>query len=149
MSCDGPAWRFRCPVAERSATLPYAEASGKFDYGRDSFVVAGYSFSLEETSDVASFNDTRMHRLFASVQQRVTALIAASASLTYEPSQLQGRRGVADIDESAVRGGVALSYAPNKNWTVSASYDYDRTRSDLASRNMVRHRCGVNASFTF
>jgi hypothetical protein len=136
-------------VAERGTTLPYAEASGKFDYGRDSFVVAGYSYSLEETSDVASFNDTKMHRFFASVQQRVTALIAASAALTCEPSQLQGRRGVADVDENAVRTGVALSYQPGRRWTLSASYDYDRVRSDIASRTMTRHRCGVSVIRVF
>jgi outer membrane scaffolding protein for murein synthesis (MipA/OmpV family) len=56
---------------------------------------------------------------------------------------------VADVDENALRTGVALSYQPGRRWTVSASYDYDRVRSDIASRSMTRHRCGVSVIRVF
>lgn len=143
----GAEWRRR--VAERATTVPYAEMTGKFDYAEDSFVLGGYAYTLEETSDTARFTDSRVHRLFVNVQHHLTALIVGSASVTYEPSQLQGRRGVNNIDQTTVRTGAALSYLPTKNWTLSASYDYDRIRSDDAARQMLRQRFGLNASYTY
>jgi hypothetical protein len=143
----GSEWRQRS--AERSTTAPYAEISGKYDYAQDSFAIFGYAYTLEETSDVARFNDSKVNRLFVNVQHSLTKLIVASGSLTYEPSQLQGRRGVPNADETTVRGGLALSFLPTKNWTFSANYDYDRVTSDLPERAMRRERFGANASFTF
>lgn len=143
----GAEWRKR--VTERSTTVPYAEFSGKFDYGRESFLLGGYAYTLEETSNTARFTDSQVHRLFVSLQHHLTTLMVASGSLTYEPTQLQGRRGVANVDEITVRGGGALSYLVTKNWTLSASYDFDRVRSDDAARNMLRHRAGVSANYAF
>jgi hypothetical protein len=143
----GAEWRRR--AAERDTTSPYAELSGKYDYTERSFLLGGYAYTLEETSDTARFTDTQLHRFFVNVQHSVTALIVASGSLTYEPGELQGRRGVADVTERTVRFGGALSYLPTKNWTVSASYDYDRVRSDDPMRRMRRERVALNAIFTF
>jgi hypothetical protein len=150
----GYEWRSR--AAERSTTTPYLEASVKYDYAESSYLAGGYTYTLEESSDTARFTDTKVHRLFVSLQHRVTALITASASLIYEPSQLQGRRSVPpfglaqpNIDEQTVRAGFALSYLPTKNWTLSASYDYDDTDSDDAARNLRRSRFGLSAAYTF
>jgi hypothetical protein len=136
-------------AAERDVTSPYAELSGKYDYTESSFVVGGYAYTLEETSDLVRFTDTKVHRLFVNVQHSVTALIVASGSATYEPSKLQGRRGIADLPEETVRLGVALTYLPNKNWTVSASLDHDRVYSEDAVRDLRRNRAGLNVSYSF
>ncbi|MCX6950700.1 MAG: hypothetical protein NTV51_00705 [Verrucomicrobia bacterium] len=143
----GAEWRHR--DAERSSTSPYAELSLKYDYTETSFLSAGFMRTLEESSDTARFTDTEVNRVFASVQHQVTALIVASGSVTYESSVLQGRRGQFDIDEDTTRAGVAVSYLPKKNWTVSASYDVDDVRSGERSRTMVRHRVGLSASYSF
>jgi predicted porin len=139
----------RVRAAEDDATVPYAELSGKYDYAEASFVIAGYAHTLEETSDTRRFTDMRVNRFFVNVQHSLTALIVASGSFTYEPSVLQGRAGVADIDEDTVRFGAALSYLPSKNWMISASYDYDQVFSGDAPRDMERHRVGLNATYTF
>jgi hypothetical protein len=143
----GREWRDR--AAERDTTSPYAEFSLKYDYAEASFVAAGYAYTLEETSDTARFTDTKVHRLFVNAQHRVTALITASASLGFEPSELQGRVGQGDINEDTTRLGFALSYLPTKNWTVSATYDYDDVKSEEAARDLRRERTGVNASYSF
>jgi hypothetical protein len=143
----GAEWRNR--KSERDTTAPYAELSTKFDYTERSFVTGGYAYTLEETSDPERFIDTKLHRIFVNVQHAVSALIVASGSLTYEPATLQGRRGNANISESTVRGGAALSYLPTKNWTLSAGYDHDRVRSDDPSRKLSRERVALSAIFTF
>ncbi len=143
----GAEWRSR--RAEAGTTSPYAEVSGKYDYAPKSFLVAGYAYTLEETSDLARFTDTKVNRFFTNVQHAVSALVFASGSFTYEPSQLQGRRGFGDVDEETFRFGAALSYLPNKNWTVSASYDVDRTDSDDAVRDLRRQRWALNATYAF
>lgn len=150
----GAEWRRR--AAEEDSTGPFVEISGKYDYAPQSFLVSGYTFTFDETSDTARFTDTRVHRFFANLQHKVTALIVASGSFTYEPSELQGRRasallptGQADVEETTVRLGFALSYIPTKNWTLSATADYDRVWSGLDSREMIRRRAGLNAIYTF
>ena len=143
----GIEWRRR--EAERGTTSPYAEFSAKYDYAGKSFLLGGFGYSIDETSDTARFNDTKAYKAFLSVQHSVTALIVASGSLSYEPSTLQGRRGQVNVDDTSVRAGAALSYLPRKNWTISASCDYDRVRSDEASRDLRRTRYGVNAVYSF
>ncbi len=83
------------------------------------------------------------------VQHPLSSRIVASGSLTYEPSQLQGRRGQADLDETTTRFGAALTYLAAKNWSVAASYDYDNVDSDDIARGQVRHRVGVSATYAF
>jgi hypothetical protein len=143
----GAEWRDR--AAERDTTAPYVELSGKYDYAPASFFAGGYGYTLDETSDTARFTDAKIHRLFANVQHRVTALITASGSFTYEPSRLLGRRGQVNIDETTTRFGAALSYLPSKNWVIAATYDYDRVSSDDPVRKMRRNRVGVSASYSF
>ncbi len=143
----GVEWRDR--ESERDATAPFVELSAKYDYTEKSFVTFGYGYNLEETSDTTRFNDTKLARGFVNVQHAVTALIVASGSFTYEPSTLQGRRGVANVGEETIRAGAALSYLPTKNWVISASVDVDRTWSDEASRDLLRKRAGLSATYTF
>ena len=44
---------------------------------------------------------------------------------------------------------MALSYLPTKNWTVTASYDYDYVSSGIANRGLNRSRLGVSATVVF
>jgi predicted porin len=143
----GAEWRSR--RNERDTTSPYFEFSAKYDYTERSFLAGGVVYTIEETSDTARFNDTKLYRGFVSIQHAVTAMIVASGSLTYEPAKLQGRRGQVDLDERTVRGGAAVSYLPTRNWSVSANVDYDRVRSDDRVRSLSRTRIGLSASYTF
>lgn len=143
----GNEWRTRS--AESSTNTPYAELSGKYDYAPGSYLALGYAYTYEETSNVFLYNDTKVNRIFFNVQHAVTALITASASLDYEPSVLQGRRGIADLDETTTRAGLALTWTPNPHWSVSATYDYDHVDSDDPSRDQVRSRVGVSAGYAF
>lgn len=134
---------------ERDLTAPYVEVSAKHDYAPKSYLAGGYGYTVEETSDIVRFTDAKVHRIFGSVQHALTALVVASGSVTYEPSQLQGRRGVADIDEKTLRAGVALTYLATKNWTATATLDRDRVRSDDPVRQLSRTRVAVGATFSF
>jgi predicted porin len=143
----GYQWRQRDGDSNTSA--PYIELSGKYDYAPQSFVAAGYVYTFEENSDTIDYNDTKVNRFFFNVQQALSAMIIASGSIDYEPSQLQGRRGVANADETTTRFGAALSYLPAKNWRITASYDYDNINSDVAGRSQNRNRTGLSAAYTF
>ena len=143
----GAEWRRR--EGERDTSAPYAEFSAKYDYAEASFLTGGYVYTFEESSDPARFTDTKVNRFFVNVQHRVTALIVASASFTYEPSQLQGRRGQRNVEEDTTRAGVGVNYLPDKNWTISANYDVDRVSSSLPGRDLRRGRVGASATYAF
>ena len=143
----GAEWRLR--DAERATNSPYAEVSLKYSYTESSYLSGGYVFTMEETSNLAQFTDTKVNRVFVSVQHYLSALIVASGSVTYESSLLQGRRGRSNVDENTARFGGALSYLPTKNWIVSANYDLDKVRSVDRSRELLRHRVGVSANYSF
>lgn len=130
-------------------TSPYVELSGRYAYAEGSFLAAGYSYAIEEASDVARFTDTKVNRLFVNLQHRLSGLITASGSLTLEPSQLQARAGAADLDERTTRLGLALSWTPTPQWGVSATLDFDRVASDDSSREQDRDRIGVNVRYSF
>ena len=135
---------------EPGVTAPSAELSAKYDYASRSYLTAGYAFDYEETSNVALYNDTRVNRFFVNVQQALGGSLAASGSLDFEPSQLQGRPGVSpDRDETTWRLGLALTWLGAKNWSVSGTYDYDRVNSDDTSREYQRNRFGVSARYSF
>lgn len=143
----GAEWRRR--AAEADTTSPYAELSGKYDFSERSFLVGGYAYTLEETSDTTRFTDTQLHRFFANVQHAFTPLIVGSGSATYEPAVLQGRRGRSDVDEETVRLGAAVSYLPTPRWTISLSLDYDRVFSEIVARDLRRRRAGLTAHYMF
>jgi hypothetical protein len=139
----------RTRQGEKDDTAPYAELSTRYAYGDGAFISAGYMYALEEPSDVLRFTDTQVNRFFVNVQHRLTALVTASGSLTWEPAQLQGRTGVANIDETTTRAGFALSWLPTRNWVVSATFDADQVNSDDPNREQDRTRYGVSARFSF
>lgn len=131
-------------------TAPYVELSSRYAYAEGSFLAAGYVHTIEEPSDVDRFTDTQVNRFFVNLQHQLSGAFVASGSITYEPSELQGRPGVnVDVEEKTTRLGLALSWRPNKNWTVIGSYDYDDVNSDDVNRGQNRDRLGVSARFTF
>lgn len=132
-----------------SATAPYAELSARYAYNENSFLTGGYVYTFEEPSDVVRFTDTKVNRFFVNLQHRLSPLVTASGSLAWEPAQLQGRTGVADVDETTTRLGLALSWLPTKNWTLSATFDADKVASDDPVRDQDRTRYGVSARFSF
>jgi predicted porin len=132
-----------------SETTPYVEISGKYDYAKGSFVSVGYTYSLEETSNPALFSDEKLNRMFVNVQHAFSPLIVGSASFDYEPAALNGRNGQADINEDSTHTGAALTYLPAKNWTVTASYDYDFVDSGISNRGMNRSRVGISTKVQF
>jgi len=143
----GYEWRDR--ASEKSSSAPYVELSTKYDYAERSYIASGYNYTFEETSNTALYNDTKVSRFFVNVQHAVSALIVASASLNYEPSVLQGRRGVSDLDETTTRFGIALTYILNQNWTLSGTFDHDKVESDDPARGVKRDRFGINAALSF
>lgn len=133
-----------------NTTAPYVELSSRYTYAEGSFLAAGYTYTIEEPSDVASYTDTDVNRLFVNLQHRLTGTLTAAGSLTYEPSRLQGRAGVhADIDEKTTRFGLSLTWQPTTNWSVSGTCDLDDVNSDDPARGQKRSRYGVSARFTF
>ncbi|MDB6095222.1 MAG: hypothetical protein JWM32_2784 [Verrucomicrobia bacterium] len=143
----GYQWRHR--DHERDTSTPYVETSLKYDYARGSYFSAGYVYTLEETSNVDLYTDVKVNRFFANVQHAITPLIVASASVTYEPSVLQGRRGLPNRDEDTTRVGLALSYLLDKNWVLIVHYDYDNVDSEDLSRGQNRTRFGAGATYAF
>jgi predicted porin len=131
-------------------TAPYAEISTRYTYAEGSFLAAGYTYAIEEPSDILNYTDVNVNRVFLNLQHRLTGTITASGSVTYAPSTLQGRGGVhVDINETTTRFGVGLSWQPTKNWSAAATYDLDDVNSDDPSRGQNRNRFGVSARYTF
>jgi len=130
-------------------TSPYAEFSTKYDYAKGSFVSVGYSYSLEETSNPILFSDEKTNRIFVNIQHAFSALIVGSASVDYEPATLVGRPGQADVSEDTTHAGVALTYLPARDWTLTASYDYDFVDSGISNRGLDRSRVGISATVVF
>lgn len=127
----------------------YAEMSGRYSYSEASYISGGYTYTVEEPSDTTRFSDTKVNRFFVNVQHQLSGLITTSASATYEPSELQGRGTQKNISEDTTRLGLAVSWAPTKNWIVSGTYDVDHVKSDDLFRNQDRTRYGVTARFSY
>jgi len=132
-----------------SINAPSIELTGQYNYAENSFVTAGYTYSLEETDNPTLFNDSKMNTLFVNVQHALTAMVVASGSITVEPSTLQGRGTQANVSETGTRFGLALTYVARKNLTLSATYDYDHVNSDEADRRQDRTRFGLNGRLYF
>lgn len=129
---------------------PYIELSGRYAYGEVSFLSAGYVLTFEETSNVALYTDTKVNRFFVNVQHAVTPTVVVSGLFNYEPSTLQGRAGASpDRDETTLRTGVAVTYLARRNWSLSATLDWDNIDSDDASRDYDRTRIGVHGRYQF
>lgn len=143
----GYQWRQRDGSSDTQA--PYVELDLKYNYAPQSFVTVGYVYTFEENSNLIQYNDTRVNRFMFSVQHALSALVIASGSIDYEPSELQGRGPQPNVAETTTRLGFALTYLPVKNWQITASYDYDNIDSDDPSRGQNRTRTGLSATFTY
>ncbi|HEY4347149.1 MAG TPA: hypothetical protein VGM80_06125, partial [Gaiellaceae bacterium] len=134
---------------ETNTTAPHAEFSARYAYAEASYLAAGYSYSLREPDDTTIYTDSKVNSFFINLQQQLTPLVTASGSFTYEPATLLGRTGQPDINEETTRFGLALSYLPDKNWTISATFDVDHIDSDDPNRKQDRTRGGVSARLQF
>jgi hypothetical protein len=130
-------------------TTPFAEVAAKYDYAKGSFISAGYTYDLEETSDPVHFSDERTNRMFVNIQHAVTAVIVASASVEYVPATLLGRPGQVNVPEDSTHAGLALTYLPARSWKITASYDYDFVDSGYSYRGMNRQQIGLRATVIF
>ncbi|MGC4075391.1 MAG: hypothetical protein QM760_23405 [Nibricoccus sp.] len=130
--------------------LPYTELALKLDYGKGSYLSAGYGFSVEEVSNLDVYTDMSVHRFFANVQQVISPRMVATASLGWEPGTLNGRAGVSpDRDETNTKVGLALIYRLNARWTASATLDYDNVNSEDPGRMLQRTRGGLSVRCVF
>ncbi len=133
-----------------NVTAPSIELSAKYDYAQGSYLSAGYSYDLEETSNVVLYTDEKVNRFFVNVQHALGGSLTASGSMEILPSQLQGRAGVSpDRSETTDRFGLGLTWLAEKNWSVSATYDYDRVSSSDVTREYSRNRVGLNARYSY
>ena len=132
-----------------SETNPFVEFAAKYEYAQGSFISAGYTYDLEETSNPVLFSDQRTNRMFVNLQHAITAFIVASASVQYAPATLVGRSGQADVEEDSTLAGLALTYLPTRNWKITASYDYQFVDSGISSRGMNRSVTGLSATVIF
>jgi predicted porin len=140
-------WRNR--ASEPDLRSPYVELTAKYLYAPRSFFSAGFVDTLRETSNPQLYNDERVNSYFFNLQHAVSASVVVSGTITYEPSQLEGRTGHPSVDEDTTRFGLALTYLPTKNWTVTGSVDYDNIVSGDPNRGQTRNRWGLNASYSF
>ena len=116
--------------SQPDVTAPYIELSTRYSYAEDSFVAAGYSYTLEESSDPIRFNDSEVNRFFANVQHRLSGAFTASGSITYEPSAAAGPRAAGRHR----RVDPALRRRPR----VAALQESDRQRHLRPGRHPVR-----------
>ena len=144
----GAEYRRRKGAADE--TLPYAEFAVKVDYGKGSYLSAGYGFSVEEVSNLDVYTDMAVHRFFANVQQVLTPRMVVTGSASWEPTRLNGREGISpDRDETNTKVGMAAVYRLSTLWTVSATLDRDDVSSDDPGRQLKRSRGGLTARWVF
>ena len=143
-------FEYRQRKGDEETTSPYAELGLKYDYAQGSYLSLGYSYSLEETSNVDLYTDASMHRFFANVRQALASRWIATLSATWAPGTLQGRQGIGpDREETNTQLGLALTYQPNRRWSVSTTCDIDKVASEDPSRDLDRQRIGVAARYAF
>jgi len=141
---------YRERSGDTNILAPYVELGVKRDYGRGSFVSAGYSYSLEETSTIDLFDDMAVNRFFVNCEQAITPKLTGSASVDWEPSILEGRRNVSpNRNEVNTRIGLALIYRLEQELSFSATIDIDQINSDQPGRSLSRQRYGVSAKYAF
>ncbi|MDF9826272.1 hypothetical protein M2447_000348 [Ereboglobus sp. PH5-10] len=131
------------------SALPYVELGVKHDYSDLSFISAGYTFSAQESSNVIRYTDMYTHHFFVNVQHALNRRFIVSCMTDWQPSQLNGRSNIPDIDESNLKVGGALTYTFKEKWSASLTCDYDYVHSDDSGRNLERVRFGLRARWVF
>jgi len=141
---------YRERSGDTNVFAPYVELGVKRDYGRGSFVSAGYSYSLEETSTIDLFDDMAVNRFFVNCEQAITPKLTGSVSVDWEPSILEGRRNISpNRNEVNTRVGFALIYRLQDQLSFSATIDLDQINSDQPGRSLSRQRYGVSVKYAF
>jgi len=132
------------------AVLPYVELAVKRDFFSNSYVSAGYTFAVQETSDVSSYTDMYSHHFFVNAQYGLARNLVLTALCDWQPARLNGRAGVAPgIHENTLKAGGALTCLFGKSWSFSFTCDYDSVRSGNHQRNLNRVRTGIRGRWVF
>jgi hypothetical protein len=110
----------------------------KYDYAKGSFISAGYTYDLEETSDPVLFSDEKTNRMFVNIQHAFTGADRRLGSpMDYEPATARSARPSvaqpATSSEDTTHAGVALTYLPNEE-LVGHHCPTTTTSSTRASR---------------
>ena len=133
-----------------NATLPYVELALKRDFLTNSFVSAGYTYSVQETSDVSTYTDMYSHHFFVNAQYGFTRQLLIAALVDWQPARLNGRDEVApSIHETDLKIGGSLTFLVDKRWSFSFTCDYDNINSDNPQRNLNRVRTGIRGRWVF
>ena len=137
------------------ATLPYIELAVKHDFFNNSFISAGYTFAVQETSGVLTYTDMYAHHFFLNAQHGLTRQLLLTALADWQPSRLNAREPPApgakepDINETNLKLGIALTFLMGKRWSFSFTCDYDNISSDNPQRNLNRARTGIRGRWIF
>ncbi|MDX2187509.1 MAG: hypothetical protein SFV32_11295 [Opitutaceae bacterium] len=142
----GAEWRTR---DEGTELRPYGEVGVRWDYAKESFISTGYAYVVDEVSNLERYADATLHRFFINAQHALTARLYLTGAIQVEPTKLNGRRGLTDVDETNQRMGVALVFKFTKRWDARLTFDRDDVDSDDATRNLRRTRSGIATRYSF
>jgi len=132
------------------ATLPYIELAAKHDFLNNSYIAAGYTFTVQETSDALTYTDTYAHHFFINAQYGLTRQLLLTTTIDWQPSRLNARANLApDINETTLKTGAALTCLLGPRWTFSFTIDYDNINSDNPQRDLTRIRTGFRGRWVF
>jgi hypothetical protein len=135
-----------------SQTAPSANAALTYNYGRDSSLSLGMSYSLS-TTEVGSFRSTDSLVGFLNASHRLTARLSASASASFVVSTYQnptpGFFVTSGLEEDALQLSVGLAYAFRRWLSGDMGYTYDKVNSDVGGRSFDRNRvyAGIRLSY--
>lgn len=132
---------------------PYALASLKYAYAKESSVELGFSYDIS-ASDVVGFSNGTFTQsaeaavAFLNVMHRITPQLFASLMFQFQNSLYHG--GVFDnVTDQYYLVGLDLEYRVTANLSAHAGYNYDNLDSTINGRGFDRNRVyiGVTASY--
>ncbi len=138
-------------ISSSDNTSFYGEFTGSYRYQEESFLSAGVTYDIRETSNPLNFTDDEVLSLFINAQHTFSGAFTISGSVLYNASELLQRDPTAgpNVEDDTVRVGFGLTYKPSDNLAIIIDYDFDNTTSDDPVREENRHRVGINFRYTF
>ena len=139
--------------ADESSTSPYAEASLRYTYARDSSVEFGLRhdqsasdrFSIMGTS-ITTDSDTTV--VYGALTHAITPVLSGSLMGQFQNNNFNG--GALDNEtEQFFMLNAALRYQFTPNIAGTLSYNYDNLDSDQVNRGYDRNRVYLGAVFTY
>lgn len=139
-------------LATSKDTNFFGELAAVHRYAQGSYFSTGIRVSTTDTDATSDYADQDGRMIFLNVQHMVSGNIYVSSSISYELADLNPRAdrpGLAGIDDKFLRLGLAATYLITDNFSVTASLDIDRFRSDASFREQDRTRFGISARYAF